>query len=167
MKEQLLTNIDSFDYYQFRYIKLNNIQPPINNSYVSIVEIEVVNRYSGINYCTRNGSLATASSYYSGALADGVPQTPQQAIDGYIDSQTNHRWTNDERVSLNVLGIWFKIDLKGIRQFNSIRLCSIISDQRCYNFDLLASNNDIDYVLIKECRNLPFLGSFIFYELLP
>jgi len=167
MKENLLSGFDSTGYYQFRYIKLNNIQPSINNSYVSITEIEVVSQHTGTNYCTRNGSVATASSYYSGALADGVPQTPQQAIDGFIDTQTNHRWTNDKKESSGVLGIWFRIDLKGVRQFNSIRLCSGINEQRCYNFDLLGSNDDINYTLIKQCRNLPFPGSLVFYELLP
>lgn len=147
----------------FRYVKFDKLSTSVNsNGYTNIAEIVIQLKALGTNWCRQSGVVATASSTYP-------TETPAMAIDGVIGTVDANRWSSNLDGSVyayNTSTVWFLLDLGVQRSFDSIQLASYFTaNQQPISFDILGSNDQANWTIIKQIRNLQY-ASLTLTELL-
>lgn len=129
----LLSLQNEQDGFKYRYVMIDEITPDPGNL-SGLIEILVMSP-SGENLCRKNGTTATASSFYDSGLR------PAYLIDGDLMS----RW-----VSSSTTPQWVKIDLKVAGLFNSIKFYALMSEAGRVpkSFKIKVSSDDVNYTTI-------------------
>jgi hypothetical protein len=137
----------------FRFIRLNNMMP-VGGGYTSITELQIVDTGSGTNWCVQPGAVASARGSYTG-------QTPNQAIDGYNDSNPSHRWSSD-----GVTPTWFMVDMGQPRVFDSILMSThLASSQQAKSFVIQGSVDGTNFTDLKTVTNQTYTAEYVFTEI--